>query len=124
MGPAATTGSPGHVGMKRYERLIIDHPGPALIVLAVLLVFFAYHAQDFRLDASADSLLLEDDKDLETYRNTQRRYGTPDSLIVTFTPAGDLFSAESLAAIAEMSDALRQVPSVESVQSLLDSTLR
>ena len=34
-------------------------------MLLSLVVFFAWHAQNFRLDASADSLLLENDPDLK-----------------------------------------------------------
>ena len=53
---------------KIYERVVLGSPVFVLAVLALVLLFFSYHAREFKLDASADALLLEDDKDLKLYR--------------------------------------------------------
>ena len=50
---------------KIYDSVILKRPKIILCVLLSVLIFFSYHAKDFRLDASADSLLLEDDADLD-----------------------------------------------------------
>ena len=42
---------------KAYDTLL-HNPKLVLIVLLSILVFFGYHARDFKLDASADVLLL------------------------------------------------------------------
>ena len=67
-----------------YQRFVLGHPKSVLAALAILLLFFSYHAKEFKLDASADSLLLEDDKDLELYRTIAERYAIRDFLVVTF----------------------------------------
>ena len=48
-----------------YDNLVLQNPKALLAVLISVLIFFGYHAKNFGLDASADSLLLEDDKDLK-----------------------------------------------------------
>jgi len=51
-----------------YRRVVLQQPFAVLLVLFLVLVFFALQARHFALDASADSLLLEDDKDLQIFR--------------------------------------------------------
>jgi len=65
---------------KAYERVILGHPVVVLIVLGAVLAFFSYHAKDFKLDASSDSLLLENDKDLKIFRESITRYHIKDFL--------------------------------------------
>ncbi len=106
-----------------YFWLVLTRPKLVLAGLLVLLAFFAYHAKDFRIDASADSLLLEDDPDLHLLRQLSNRYEVPDFLLVTFTPRGDLFSDESLSQLARLRDELRTVDSVDSLSTILDVPL-
>ena len=106
-----------------YDALILRRPWLVLVALLAILVFFGYHTKDFRLDASADSLLLEDDQDLATFREIHRRYPSGDLLIVTYSPQHDLFSDEALGSIQRLSAELAAVDSVESVFSLLDAPL-
>ena len=54
--------------VQAYDTLVLNNPKAVLAVLLSILVFFAYHTKDFKLDASADSLLLEDDVDLKVFR--------------------------------------------------------
>ncbi len=61
-----------------YDTLVLHNPKSVLVVLLSILVFFGYHAKDFKLDASADSLLLEDDADLELFRKIHERYPSSD----------------------------------------------
>jgi len=106
-----------------YNRWVLAHPGRVLVVMLAVLVFFAWQARHFELDASADSLLLEDDRDLRTLRALQARYASQDLPIVTFSPGGDVFEASSLARLRTLRDRLRDAPGVESVTSILDVPL-
>lgn len=97
--------------------------GKPLLVIALLLglcVIFGWQAQNFRLDASADSLLMEGDEELEYSRQVNNRYGTRDTVTVAFTPDGELFSPEALAKLGALRDELLALERVESVNSLLD----
>ena len=106
-----------------YERLVLAHPARVLAVMIAVLGFFAWQARHFELDASADSLLLEADRDLQTWREVQARYASQDLLIVTFAPGADVFDESSLARLRVLRDRLRAVPGVESVTSILDVPL-
>jgi len=106
-----------------YDKLVLHHPGPVVIVIALLLAFFGYHSSDFRLDASADSLVLEHDAALSYYRDARARYGSDDYLIVAYTPAGDLFSEAVLSDLRQLRDELAALERVESVVNLLDVPL-
>ncbi len=106
-----------------YHELFLARPRTALTLLLLVLAFFAYHAKDFKLDASADSLMLENDKDLQLFREVNARYDTRDFLVVTFTPPGDMFSDESLSLLKRIRDELRSLEGVDSVLSILDVPL-
>ena len=106
-----------------YDRAVLRHPGRILLLLAVILAAFAWHTQDFKLDASPDSLLLDTDEDLRVFRELNERYETRDFLFVTYTPTADLFSETSLAQIKRLRTELRALPGVESVTSILDVPL-
>jgi len=108
---------------KVYERIVLGHPLVVLMVLSLVLSFFSYHAKDFKLDASADSLLLEDDKDLRLFREISDRYDVKEFLFVTFTPHKDLFSERSLERLKELREELKSLERVDSVVTLLDIPL-
>lgn len=106
-----------------YEKLVIDRPVLTLLLLAVLLLLFGAYIPKFELDVSADSLILENDADLDYYRNIRARYGSDDYLILTYTPKEKLFSEASLQRLRELRDRLRKIDRVESVVSILDVPL-
>ena len=65
----------------------------------------------------------ENDISLQQYRNIRDQYGSDDYLVVTYSPADNLFSEPVLADIAELRDKLQAIDGVESVVSLLDVPL-
>ncbi len=103
-----------------YSRLVFGRPGLVIAVTLLLLGFFAWHAQYFRLDASADSLLLENDPDLEFSREVNTRYGVRDSVVVAYTPQGDLFSQPVLQRLGQLREDLLAIDRVEAVDSIMN----
>ena len=92
----------------------------------VLLITFglAFGVQYFQLDASSDTLLLEDDDDLKFYRDTNKTFGGGgDFLIVTYSPFDELFTQETLTKIEELSDELEELEEIDSVLNFLDVPL-
>ena len=108
---------------KRYSDLVFGNPTIVISFLLLLVVFFAWHAQNFRLDASADSLLLADDPDLEFSRQINTRYGVRDSVLVAYTPEGDLFARDELSRLDELRNDLLAIARVEAVDSILNAPL-
>jgi len=79
---------------------------------------------NFKLDASADSLTLEHDDDLNFSREVVQRYGSDNFLIVTFSPSqGVLFDQNNLDTLAALRKDLLQIEGIESVLSMLDVPL-
>ncbi len=105
---------------KLYSDVVFARPRLVIAALLVVVAFFAWHAQYFRLDASADSLLLENDPDLEFSREINNRYGTSDSVTVAYTPDGDLFDPAELEILTRLREDLLSIERVESVDSILN----
>lgn len=106
-----------------YFRITLERPLIVGVVSLLLLVLAVWYAQDFKLDASSDSLVLENDQDLRFYRAVRARYGSDDFLVVTLQPKVDLFSRQNLDTIRSMRDDLATLDRVESVLSILDVPL-
>lgn len=108
---------------KFYTRVLIPNPKKVLVLLFVLMSLLAYFATKLEIDASAETLLLENDKDLEYSRVIAKRYETPDFLIVTFKPNGYLLADSTLATIDKISSEIEKLQLVDSVTSILNVPL-
>ncbi len=107
-----------------YERFILPHPFWVLGLFAVVLVVASLGIPQFRLDASAESLVLENDKSLEQYRTINQRFTTSDDfLIVTYTPDHELFSQQGFDRLRALRDELAAVEAVGSTNSILNVPL-
>ena len=86
--------------LKKIINWLLEKPtmNPFITIMLVFsfLGFFSYNIQYFELDASSDSLLLENDEDLRYYRNIKARYGDDEFLVVTISPDGDLFDERNI----------------------------
>jgi predicted RND superfamily exporter protein len=106
-----------------YDKLILKRPGIIILCIVAAIAFLGYKARDFRLDASAETLLLESDEALRYSRIIKSRYGGYDYLLMTYAPQADLFSDKALADLAHLKKELSQLPSVSSVVTILDIPL-
>lgn len=106
-----------------YNKIVLQKPILTLLVCAVVVSFFLANITRFELDASADSLILENDAALKYYRSVRENYGSDDFLIVTYSPQKPLFSPETLQDIRQLRDELNKIDHVSSVVSLLDVPL-
>ena len=107
-----------------YRRIILNHPVAVLLIFGLLLVLSSLRLDQFRLDASAESLVLEDDRSLEQYRMVHRRFANSDDfLIVTYSPAGDLFTEEAIGRLRSLRDDLAALEAVGSTNSILSVPL-
>ena len=107
-----------------YQKAILDNPLKAILVIVALTVAMAMGLPNFKLDASADSLTLEHDDDLNFFREVVQRYGSDNFLIVTFSPIeGDLFDEHNLDTLAALRTDLSKIDGVEGMLSMLDVPL-
>ncbi len=105
--------------MRKIFKFIVGAPKIALAITLALCVWLAFYAPKLEIDASTQTLLLENDKDLAIWREVSKRYETPNFLVVTYTPKGDLLAPETLKFIRDISSEFATVPNVKDVTSIL-----
>ncbi len=106
-----------------FDRVLLRHPYLVLACLLGAVLFFGFEARHFRLDASAETLVLEDDQDLKYSRLVSSRYGSSDYLALTFKPNEDVLSDHTLRVLAQLRDDLKKATTAESVLTILDVPL-
>jgi len=106
-----------------YRALVINRPYYVLISLVLLTTIAAFGMTNFKLDASADSLTLENDTSIDYLRETSKRYQSGDFLVLTYAPKADMFSDESINTLKQLRDELASVDGVASVYSMIDVPL-
>ena len=107
-----------------YEKSILLHPVASIAFVILVAIAMGFGLPNFKLDASADSLTLENDTALAYYRESLQKYGSSDFLVVTYTPyAGDLFDDKSLQILDEMHKELEKINGVASVMSMMNVPL-
>jgi hypothetical protein len=106
-----------------YQSTVIEKPRTILALLILCLLFFGYYTKDFRLDASSDTLLIENDPDLKYLREVTDRYGAKEFLILTFTPKESLISDSSINNLLNLKKEIQNFDWVHSVITILDIPL-
>jgi predicted RND superfamily exporter protein len=109
---------------KFYDKLILKYPLAILIILLSLIGILGYFATKLEIDASSETLLVEDDKDLKFYREVNKTYKNPNFLIVAFSPKqGELLDEKNLNIIENISKDFLSLDVVENVTSILNVPL-
>ena len=94
-----------------------------LFIVALVTVTSGLGLNNFKLDASSDALVLENDESLKSYREAEDEFGDSSFLIVTYEPNMELFSDYSINRISNLENDLKNIDGVDSVLSLLDAPI-
>ena len=94
-----------------------------LICLLFLLLFFGYQSLNLKLDASSDTLILENDKDLIASREVSDTYSSNEFLIITISDADGIITTKNIEFIKILDQKIKQFEWVVSTQSILDAPL-
>ena len=107
-----------------YEHYILGYPALVLSLLSIILAFSMSNINNFKLDASADTLILDDDKDLKLFREINDRYESNEFLILTVTDRNkDIFANETLEYIHNLTLEIEEFASVQSVTAITNIPL-
>ena len=107
-----------------YECLSLRYARWSIASIVLLIgVSLWYYAPDFKLDASADSLVLENDADLKYYRQISTAYGSDSLLVIAYTPTTDIFSKETLQKIKTIRNDLLELDGISKVLTIGDVPL-
>ena len=106
-----------------YQNGVLKNPKTVFIILIVAILSFGYFSKDFRLDASSETLLIENDPDLAYLKEVTKRYGSKDFLILTYTPNEGMVSDNSINNLLSLKYKIQSLNWVHSVITLLDVPL-
>lgn len=112
-----------HWFYRLYHKIIIKHPLATILFVIGLTLLAASQLYKFRLDASGESLVLENDASLAYYRESSKKYGSDDFLVVTWQPHNGLVAPEALEKLKSLTNELSAIETVSSVNSILNVPL-
>ncbi|CAO6127114.1 COG1033 Predicted exporters of the RND superfamily [Candidatus Pelagibacterales bacterium] len=100
----------------------LERPKLILVALIIIFSFSVYNAKNFQLDASADSLLLENDPDLNYLRSVNERYSSEDFFVITYSPKKKI-NEESLNELKKFVNEINNIKWVSKSISVLNAPL-
>jgi predicted RND superfamily exporter protein len=106
-----------------YQNAVLKNPRSIFILLLITLLSFGFFSKDFRLDASSDTLLIEGDPDLEYLKEINKRYGSKEFLILTYTPNEGMIEESSINNLLSLKYKIQSLDWVHSVVTILDIPL-
>jgi len=106
-----------------YERVILNNPRASLALMLLLIAGLSTYIPSFKLDASADSLVLEGDQALQYSREITQRFDSEDFLLVTYKPHQALLSDRSLTQLEQLQAELAVLEGVSTTTSILNVPL-
>ena len=109
--------------MNIFFNFLVDKSKLFIFLLILLSLVSLLGLPKFQLDASSDTLLLDSDPDLKTYRENSRKYGSSDFLVIAFTPNKDIFTIETVSLLKNLVADLKKVNGIKNVLSLFDVPL-
>lgn len=118
-----STSSQSSAFAKIYDAVFLSRPWLIIFLIAAVAVLAGFYAQNYKVDASADALVLEGDEDLAFFREVSKRYAAEEFFIVAYQPKDYLFSNNVLEDLSELVADLQQLEGVSTVMSILDVPL-
>tara|TARA_B100000579_G_C22842968_1_gene862657 strand:+ start:423 stop:2837 length:2415 start_codon:yes stop_codon:yes gene_type:complete len=106
-----------------YSTLLTKYLNIFLLILIGILIIFFISSRNFQLDASSDTLILDDDRDLKKYRQIVETYSAKDFLIITLTNNNKIITKNNIKFIKTITSEIKDLNWVDSVQSILDVPL-
>ena len=106
-----------------YQNIVLEKPKLILSILILCILSFGYFSKEFKLDASSDTLLLENDPDFLYLKEITERYGTNEFLILTYEPKKKITHSDSINELLNIKSDIQKFTWVKSVITILDIPL-
>ena len=106
-----------------YKKNIIEKPRLIFSFLIFIFLIFGIYTKDFRLDASSETLLIDGDPDLTYLNEVNKRYGSKEFLVLTYTPDDLMTSDSSVNNLLSLKYKIQSLDWVHSVITILDIPL-
>ncbi len=106
-----------------YHSTILKYPLITMLTLAAILSFFATGTKNFKLDASMDALILENDEDLASFRQLLMRYENREFIFIALKSEEDFLTSSHIEITSKLRDEVSEIPQILEVVSMLDVPL-
>ena len=106
-----------------YKKNIIKKTKFLFFIFVLAALVFSFYSKDFRLDASSETLLIEEDPDLKYLKEVNKRYGSKEFLILTYTPNENMISDNSVNNLLSLKYKIQSLDWVHNVITILDIPL-
>tara|TARA_Y100000591_G_scaffold329283_1_gene357539 strand:+ start:18 stop:749 length:732 start_codon:yes stop_codon:yes gene_type:complete len=106
-----------------YKKNILERPKLIFLIILFVLLVSGFYSKDFRLDASSETLLIEGDPDLKYLNKVNKRYGSKEFLILTYTPKEEMISDVSVNNLLSLKYKIQSLDWVHNVITILDIPL-
>jgi len=106
--------------MERWYRFVIHRPRLVLFLIALLTVFFAFHARHIQIDSSLDSLLPDNDPERQYYNDVVRLFGSENVAVIGIL-ADNIYTPQTLQKIQHLTNEFRKIPEVKNAFSLTNA---
>jgi uncharacterized protein len=108
---------------KLYKNIILPNPKKILFLIFIITIILGYHATNLKIDASSNTLLLDNDKDLIFTKEISKKYSNDNILILTYTTNNNLLSNKTINDIDKLSKKIQNLNQIESITSILNVPL-
>lgn len=103
---------------------IINNPKLSIFISLFFSLFFSLFIYKLTIDTSAQSLLLEDDKDFKIYQNISKTYGNDNFLIIAFkNKENNPFLQKNIDTLKNLQKDIEKIQSVQRVFSIINAPL-
>ena len=103
---------------------LIKKPAWSLVLFLIIIGTTFLQIQNFSLDASSESLSLDGDNNLELYFDTQKTFGSDESLVISYTVNEEtILTSKQISLLRSLRDDLLNIKGINSVISILDVSL-
>ena len=93
----------------------------AIILLAIFCSSLGIN--NFRFDASSETLILDNDVDYQIYEQTNDDFGSSDFLILAIQSSNEIFTLDNLQNLQNLRDNIQVIEGVDSVVSVFDAPI-
>ena len=88
----------------------------------IILLFFAFHSQNFRLDASSDTLILQNDKNFKYFNYYNNIFPTKNFLVLAIK-SEKIIDIDYINQIKIIKNKLEKIEGIESIFSITDAPI-
>ena len=108
---------------RQVVHVVTERPSLSLLFMFLVMIFVSWPINHLAIDASPDSLLLENDPDLKFYRTIHYEYGSDVYMVIAVHLIDSIFTSTSISKIEEITKQFNEIEEISNVTSITNVPL-